>query len=46
MKTLRQADTVSARGVVRDAIIQALADALVSSWRREHPESALHCRAS
>lgn len=30
----------------REAVIQALADALVASWRRDHPESALHCRAS
>lgn len=31
---------------IREAIVQALAEALVASWRRDHPESALHSRAS
>lgn len=34
------------RAAVREAIIQALADALVASWRRDHPEVGLHSRAS
>lgn len=30
------------QSAAREAVIQAIADALVIAWRRDHPETALH----